>query len=49
MVYAAEATALLLYPGAAAMASIVSDDETAIGLELEKTVDPVVGVVPLVV
>ena len=49
MVYAAEATALLLYPVATAMASIVSVEETAMGLELEKTVDPVVGAVPLVV
>jgi hypothetical protein len=35
MTYAAEATALLLYPPAVAMASMVSDAETAMGLELE--------------
>lgn len=35
IVYVAEAIALLLYPPAAAMASMVSVEETAMGLELE--------------
>jgi hypothetical protein len=47
MVYAAEPTALFVYPLAVARASNVSVAETVIALEY--TEEPVVGVVPLVV
>jgi hypothetical protein len=49
MVKVPDATALLLYPEATAMASTVVVAETAIGEEVEKTEEPVVGVVPFVV
>jgi len=49
MVNVPVATELLKYPEAMAIAWIVVVADTAMGVEAEKSVDPAVGVVPLVV